>query len=1055
MIHNKKIFVLVLIGLITLASAQVDTAWTRRWTSAGPAGDYVYGLAVDNDGNVCVSGCNDFLGPNPDLLIIKYQPNGDTAWIRNPARTGSQQLRSVVVGASGNIYSTGYTMENGNGDYITIKYRPNGDQAWVVVRPHAGTGYDFARKLVLDAHENVYITGYAETPSPKKDVYVTVKYDSSGTQLWARQDSLTGAYSIGYPTDLAIDNSGNPFIVSKVKTRALGQGDDYMVIKYNTATGDTFWARTYNGVGDTTDEARAVAFDDLNNVYVTGMSASTSTGNFDYNIVTIKYNSDGVQQWVRSYTNPDTTATDAGYWIAVDGSGYVYVYGTSYTPGGDNVDLVLIKYDASGNEKWVSRYNGPAGTHVDGIIDKDGQNGMAIDPSGNIYIAGLTRQIDGPGTQSTENDFIIIRFNHFGDTVWTARYNYADSFETTRSMTIDNDGNVYVTGQSVSPATYYDVATIKYSQTTHRITATAYDGGTITPFGSVIVPYSSYTTFTITPDANHHLDSLIVDGIYHGPDSISYTFENVLTDHAIDAYFSINTYTITATTTTGGSIIPSDDVIIEYGADTTFTISANSGYVLDSVLVDDVSVGAVTSYPFIDVTADHTIYAMFTMTALPGWAQKESVVTPHTDKTIKDGGALVGVPGSDKDAAKLYALLGTKTNRFRKYTVGLGWSDAETLLFGHKYNTSTHIIDTVKFAKKFPGKGAALCYDGTSKIYATKGNGTNEFFVYDMTSDAGWTAKAYVPTLKGLKGGTSIRYYDGKVYLMAGGQKKDPTVNNFWVYEPTADSAGGTPWTALGKLPLGPNTKVWKDGASIIEVGGTFYAVKSADKTNLFYAYDWGTNEWLTKEEIPIDDSSYHKYKKKLIVKDGAATATDGDVIYATKGGGTEVFWKYTPGTTGVWERLDRLPIEKADKKHAPKTGAAMTFVDGKVWLLVGNKQVDFWCYVPTAAKSEKRIANSVNNVIARSAQTNAAISNFSITPNPFSKLTTIRYTVPISGKVSLKLYNSTGRLIETLVNTNLDAGSYTSTLSTIAKGVYFLKYESNTNKTEVKLIVQ
>jgi hypothetical protein len=589
----------------------------------------------------------------------------------------------------------------------------------------------------------------------------------------------------------------------------------------------------------------------------------------------------------------------------------------------------------------------------------------------------------------------------------------------------------------------------------HIITANAYGPGTIEPSGSVIVNDGEDTTFIITPDVGHHLDSLIVDGVNHLADSTSYTFEDVTSDHTIDAYFSINTYIILATTTSGGTITPSGDVIVAYGGDTTFTITANPDGQLDSVLVDGVSVGAVTSYPFTDVTDDHTIHAMFTMTATPGWAQKESVVTPHTDKTIKDGGALVGVPGTGKDPAKLYAFLGTKTNRFRKYTVGLGWSDAETLLFGHKYNTSTHIVDSIKFAKKFPGKGAALCFDGENTIYATKGNGTCEFFAYDMLSDAGWTAKAYVPTPKGLKGGTSIRYYDGKVYLMAGGQKKDPTVNNFWVYEPTADSVGGIPWTALGKLPLGPNTKVWKDGASIIEVGGTFYAVKSADKTNLFYAYDWGTSTWLDKEPIPIDDSSYHKYKKKLIVKDGAATATDGSVIYATKGGGTEVFWKYTPGTTGVWERLDRLPIEKADKKHAPKTGAAMTFVDGKVWLLVGNKQVDFWCYVPTAAKSEKRIANSVNNVIASSTQSNAAISNFSITPNPFSKLTTIRYTVPISGKVSLKLYNSTGRLIETLVNTNLDAGSYTSTLSTIAKGVYFLKYESNTNKTEVKLIVQ
>jgi hypothetical protein len=77
------------------------------------------------------------------------------------------------------------------------------------------------------------------------------------------------------------------------------------------------------------------------------------------------------------------------------------------------------------------------------------------------------------------------------------------------------------------------------------------------------------------------------------------------------------------------------------------------------------------------------------------------------------------------------------------------------------------------------------------------------------------------------------------------------------------------------------------------------------------------------------------------------------------------------------------------------------------------------------------------------------------VTPNPFSNLTTIRYTVPVSGKVSIKLYNATGRLIETLNNSYLNTGTYSTTLSNISSGIYFLKYESNTDKAEVKLIVQ
>lgn len=79
------------------------------------------------------------------------------------------------------------------------------------------------------------------------------------------------------------------------------------------------------------------------------------------------------------------------------------------------------------------------------------------------------------------------------------------------------------------------------------------------------------------------------------------------------------------------------------------------------------------------------------------------------------------------------------------------------------------------------------------------------------------------------------------------------------------------------------------------------------------------------------------------------------------------------------------------------------------------------------------------------------------VNPNPFTKLTTIHYTVPTAGKVSIKLYNTTGRLIETLINEPLNAGTYTMRLSSknLAKGVYFLRYETMISRSEIKLIVQ
>jgi uncharacterized repeat protein (TIGR02543 family) len=91
----------------------------------------------------------------------------------------------------------------------------------------------------------------------------------------------------------------------------------------------------------------------------------------------------------------------------------------------------------------------------------------------------------------------------------------------------------------------------------------------------------------------------------------SYTFTNVTANHTISATFAIKTYTITATAGAGGSISPSGAVSVNCGANKTFNITADSCWNIADVSVDSVSQGAVASYTFTNVTANHTISATF------------------------------------------------------------------------------------------------------------------------------------------------------------------------------------------------------------------------------------------------------------------------------------------------------------------------------------------------------------------------------------------------------------------------------------------------------------
>ena len=88
-------------------------------------------------------------------------------------------------------------------------------------------------------------------------------------------------------------------------TRDFGQGHEYATIKYDSA-GEQQWVAPYNGPG-ADDFARAIAVDSFGNVYVTGYSRRFAGGDFDY--ATIKYDSSGQQQWVARYNGQAIVTT--------------------------------------------------------------------------------------------------------------------------------------------------------------------------------------------------------------------------------------------------------------------------------------------------------------------------------------------------------------------------------------------------------------------------------------------------------------------------------------------------------------------------------------------------------------------------------------------------------------------------------------------------------------------------------------------------------------------------------------------------------------------------
>jgi len=343
-----------------------DTVWVRRYDGPND-GHYRPGeIAVDDSGNVAVTGYSDKIDTLHDFTTIMYDCDGDTIWVRSydGSPHGKDVALDVAVDDSGNVYVTGYSDGIGTDlDFATIKYSPDGDTAWL--RRYDGPVHaeDRAQGIAVDDSGNVYVTGYSDGDGTSDD-FATIKYYPNGDTSWVgRYDGPVHGEDIAL--DIAVDDSGNAYVTGYSDG---GTMNDIVTIKYYPE-GDTAWVRRYDGPGSGHDEASDIAVDDSGNVYVAGHSEDGG-GYFDF--ITVKYHPDGDTAWVRRYDGPnndDDHATD----IAVDASGNAYVTGFSYGIGTD-FDFATIKYIQYDSIPFAPAVNyGPSdGSHAVFCADLDG-----------------------------------------------------------------------------------------------------------------------------------------------------------------------------------------------------------------------------------------------------------------------------------------------------------------------------------------------------------------------------------------------------------------------------------------------------------------------------------------------------------------------------------------------------------------------------------------------------------------------------------------------------------------------------------------------------------
>jgi hypothetical protein len=449
---TKKLIILAILVLVAVpAVAQVDTTWVRRYV--GPYGDdYAYAIAVDDAKNVYVTGASRDSGAGyiNDYATVKYDSLGVEQWVAryngSPTRNWPDEARAIAVDANG-VYVTGYIsyyISEDSSDYCTIKYdKTTGDTLWL--RKYDGANKcDQAYAIALDDSGNVYVTGKSKVDVNGFD-YLTIKYSPDGVQRWtARYNNSNGnGWDMAYA--LAVDNNGNVYVTGS--SYDLNTYYDCVTIKYNSA-GVQQWVRRYSYQGNQSDEGDAIAVDAAGNVYVAGRSISSTTS-WDY--VTIKYNTSGTLQWAKRY-NGTANYDDQATGIKLDQVGNIYVTGKSGIAA-FYYQYATVKYLSDGTQDWVRTYIGPANLTA-------WANALAVDHKNNIYVTGLDYASD------TTANYVTIKYSPNGTQVRTARYSAGvpGGGDWATAICVDQDNYVYVTGYSQGGETGYDYATIKYER---------------------------------------------------------------------------------------------------------------------------------------------------------------------------------------------------------------------------------------------------------------------------------------------------------------------------------------------------------------------------------------------------------------------------------------------------------------------------------------------------------------------------------------------------------------------------------------------------------------
>lgn len=508
----------------TSAIAKISTSGVKQWIYLSSEMSYINDMTLDASGNLVVCGAANIV--NYPARIEKINTNGIKQWAANfklnAAAGGNQdQFCTVKTDVSGNVYVTGIGRKDNTTQFaniITGKYSAAGTKQWVKEYTGSANDDDAGYDLLLDAGNNIYVTGNARFTGAGSDL-VLIKYDNTGTQLWAKQ---YGGNSNGddYAYRIAKDVAGNLFIAGTAEQNAC-TNNRLIVIKYDAA-GTKLWSYQPSG-------CQAFAFTDFvmdasNNVFAAGTIADINHPTYT-NQVLFKVSNAGASLGVKEI-NVDTLNNELTAALAIDFNGNALVAGASTV---DGIGYALLsKFNSAVAVQWTRSYQSESTDldyHITVLADKNGNTytignqrtvldkifidkrsndgallwrankyskaagqgafvtAATLDDAGNVYICGSDYDANG------NSQLMVCMYNPSGTQVWSSGYHASNGFNLNQAnaIAVDKLGNVYITGVGYKNAAQgQNCYTLKYNSSGVQQWVGLYNGSNFNDAGIAI-----------------------------------------------------------------------------------------------------------------------------------------------------------------------------------------------------------------------------------------------------------------------------------------------------------------------------------------------------------------------------------------------------------------------------------------------------------------------------------------------------------------------------------------------------------------------------------------